>query len=186
MTTNGIALKRKLPDLVKNGLDSLNISLDTLDKFKFELLTRRRGTLLWCVYCLAVVFIMQYLGWENVIEAIETAIRLQIPSVKLNAVVMKNVNDMEVVSFVDMTKDWPVYIRFIEYMPFDGKRCTSIHVTTEFALNKDMAGNKWNKDKMVPYKEMLATINSKYPNVYKVSDERNDTSKACHADTCLS
>jgi molybdenum cofactor biosynthesis enzyme MoaA len=43
MTSNGIALKRKLPQLIQNGLDALNISLDTLDPFKFEIMTRRRG-----------------------------------------------------------------------------------------------------------------------------------------------
>lgn len=43
MTSNGIALSRKLPDLVKAGLTGLNVSLDTLDPHKFELMTRRRG-----------------------------------------------------------------------------------------------------------------------------------------------
>ncbi|CAG8697312.1 22312_t:CDS:2, partial [Cetraspora pellucida] len=42
MTSNGIALKRKLPELVKNGLNLLNVSVDTLDPFKFELITRRK------------------------------------------------------------------------------------------------------------------------------------------------
>ena len=43
MTSNGIALRKKLPQLVENGLNLLNISLDTLDPFKFELITRRKG-----------------------------------------------------------------------------------------------------------------------------------------------
>lgn len=43
MTSNGIALKRKLPALVAAGLTHLNLSLDTLDEFKYELMTRRRG-----------------------------------------------------------------------------------------------------------------------------------------------
>ena len=43
MTSNGISLKRKLPALVAAGLTHLNISLDTLDPFKYELVTRRRG-----------------------------------------------------------------------------------------------------------------------------------------------
>ena len=43
MTSNGLALKRKLPILQESGLDNLNISLDTLDTFKFEIMTRRRG-----------------------------------------------------------------------------------------------------------------------------------------------
>jgi molybdenum cofactor biosynthesis enzyme MoaA len=43
MTSNGIALKRKLPSLVAAGVTHLNLSLDTLDEFKYELMTRRRG-----------------------------------------------------------------------------------------------------------------------------------------------
>ena len=48
-------------------------------------------------------------------------------------------------------------IRFIEYMPFDG--------------------NKWNFKKLVPYKEMLDTIQLKWPTLYKLNDEPNNTSK---------
>ena len=43
MTSNGVSLARKLPKLVENGLTGLNLSLDTLDQFKFELMTRRKG-----------------------------------------------------------------------------------------------------------------------------------------------
>jgi cyclic pyranopterin phosphate synthase len=43
VTSNGIALRRKLPQLVTNGLNLLNLSLDTLDPFKFRLITRREG-----------------------------------------------------------------------------------------------------------------------------------------------
>jgi molybdenum cofactor biosynthesis enzyme MoaA len=50
MTSNGIALKRKLPKLVENGLNLLNISIDTLDPYKFELITRRKGSLMALCY----------------------------------------------------------------------------------------------------------------------------------------
>lgn len=43
ITSNGIALKRKLPELIRLGLTGLNLSLDTLDPFKFQILTRRKG-----------------------------------------------------------------------------------------------------------------------------------------------
>ena len=56
MTSNGISLKRKLPALVAAGLTHLNISLDTLDSQKYELITRRRG-------------------YEAVMEALHTATR---------------------------------------------------------------------------------------------------------------
>ncbi|KAK8042116.1 molybdopterin cofactor biosynthetic protein [Apiospora rasikravindrae] len=56
-----------------------------------------------------------------------------------------------------MTREKDIEIRFIEYMPFDG--------------------NKWNKNKMVSYSEMLDRIREKYPTVEKVQDHKNDTSK---------
>jgi molybdenum cofactor biosynthesis enzyme MoaA len=70
MTSNGIALKRKLPDLVKAGLTHLNISLDTLDTFKYELITRRRG-------------------YEAVMEVLALAQTLPGLNVKINCVVIK-------------------------------------------------------------------------------------------------
>ncbi|KAJ3120899.1 Molybdenum cofactor synthesis protein 1 [Nowakowskiella sp. JEL0407] len=138
ITTNGIALKRKLPKLLEYGLDGVNISLDTLDKFKFELMTRRKG-------------------FENVMDSISDACSMPFNSVKLNAVVIRGVNDSEIHQFVEMTKDKNLYVRFIEYMPFDG--------------------NKWNKDKFVPYKEMLEGISNHYAAITKGSDLPNDTSK---------
>ena len=103
MTTNGIALKRKLPQLRAAGLDSLNISLDTLDPRKFELITRRRG-------------------YELVRESIDAALAVGFPVVKVNAVVMRGINDDEVADFVRLTLTQPIDVRFIEYMPFDGTR----------------------------------------------------------------
>ncbi|KAI8822527.1 molybdenum cofactor biosynthesis protein 1 [Fimicolochytrium jonesii] len=139
ITTNAIALKRKLPMLKANGLDQLNISLDTLDAHKFVLMTRRPG-------------------FQNVIDSIKEAVALGFEPVKLNAVVIKNVNDDEVVKFIAMTKDLPIYVRFIEYMPF--------------------GGNRWNEEKFVSYKSMLEMIKAEYPTVDKLDDAPNDTSKA--------
>lgn len=72
MTSNGIALKRKLPALVKAGLTHLNISLDTLDTFKYELITRRRG-------------------YEAVLESLEVARGLKSEGLttKINCVVIR-------------------------------------------------------------------------------------------------
>lgn len=118
MTSNGIALPRKLPALVKAGLTHLNISLDTLDPFKFELMTRRRGH-------------------STVLKVIEQASALMngnsfeasgMRSLKLNVVIINNVNDGEVLSFVELTKNLPISIRFIEYMPFDGERTATLPV----------------------------------------------------------
>lgn len=96
MTSNGIALPRKLEGLVDNGLTHLNLSLDTLDPFAFELITRRRGH-------------------EAVLRALDMALddpRLQ--SVKLNVVVMKDLNEREILDFVKLTVDRNLSVRFIE------------------------------------------------------------------------
>ena len=51
MTTNGITLARKLPELKEAGLNLLNISLDTLVQKKFEFITRRKGTYTYAYHC---------------------------------------------------------------------------------------------------------------------------------------
>lgn len=112
ITTNGIALgRRKLDTLVQNGLTHLNISLDTLDPWKFEFMTRRRGH-------------------EAVLGCIERAMELGVKSVKINVVVIKGLNDTkDVLDFVRYTKDKPITIRFIEVsfsqlLPSWPKQCT--------------------------------------------------------------
>ena len=84
MTSNGLVLHRKLPELVTAGLDQLNISLDTLIPAKFELISRRKGHHL-------------------VLKSIDEAAKL-LPVVKVNCVVMRGVNEEEVVDFVRMTE----------------------------------------------------------------------------------
>lgn len=138
MTSNGIALKRKLPALVEGGLDTLNVSLDTLDPHLFQIMTRRKG-------------------FDKVTGAIDEAVRLGMPHVKINTVVMRGVNDQEVLNFAAYTKENPVNVRFIEYMPFDG--------------------NKWNRDKLVPFKELIDRIETIYGRLNKLGDGMNDTTK---------
>jgi molybdenum cofactor biosynthesis enzyme MoaA len=103
MTTNGILLPRKLPALHKAGLNLLNISLDTLDANKFSIITRRNG-------------------WEKVWESIHKAIEFGYNPVKINNVVMKGINDDEILDFVALTEAKPLEVRFIEYMPFGGNK----------------------------------------------------------------
>ncbi|KAJ1723191.1 Molybdenum cofactor synthesis protein 1 [Coemansia erecta] len=103
ITTNGIALRRKLPALREAGLDGLNISLDTRDPRKFELFTRRKGG-------------------THVLQAISEAAKLDFDFVKVNVVVMRGMNEDEVPAFVEMTHDEGIDVRFIEYMPFDGNK----------------------------------------------------------------
>lgn len=144
LTTNGLALHRKLEPMVfEAGLTGVNLSLDTLDPFQFQIMTRRRG-------------------FDAVLRSIERVLELNQHrganiKLKINCVVMRGVNDREILPFVEMTRDRDVEVRFIEYMPFDG--------------------NRWNRGKMLGYAEMLDRIREKHPDLAKVQDHRNDTSK---------
>ncbi|KAE8373845.1 hypothetical protein BDV26DRAFT_271118 [Aspergillus bertholletiae] len=142
LTTNGISLHRKLEPMVEAGLTGVNLSLDTLDPFQFQIMTRRKG-------------------FDAVMKSIDKILELNKMGVgiklKVNCVVMRGVNDREIIPFVEMGRDSPIEVRFIEYMPFDG--------------------NRWNQKKMLSYQEMLAVIREKYPTLEKVVDHKNDTSK---------
>ncbi|NXR25641.1 MOCS1 protein, partial [Cinclus mexicanus] len=99
VTTNGINLTRLLPRLKEAGLNAINISLDTLVPAKFEFIVRRKGTNLSSKATVCLLYM------------------------QVNCVVMRGFNEDEVLDFVDFTKDLPLDVRFIEYMPFDGKYC---------------------------------------------------------------
>ncbi|CAI9731655.1 cofactor biosynthesis 1 isoform X2 [Octopus vulgaris] len=139
MTTNGVILHRVVEKLKEAGLDSLNVSLDSLMPHKFAFITRRN--------CL-----------DKVLKNIEGALAAGFSPLKINCVVMKDLNDDEICNFVQLTEKMNLDVRFIEYMPFQD--------------------NKWNLKKMVPYKDMLEIIKRKWPNISKIKDKPNDTSKA--------
>eukprot|EP01025_Chloroclados_australasicus_P006003 TRINITY_DN11973_c2_g4_i2.p1 TRINITY_DN11973_c2_g4~~TRINITY_DN11973_c2_g4_i2.p1 ORF type:complete len:224 (-),score=18.84 TRINITY_DN11973_c2_g4_i2:287-880(-) len=81
-------------------------------------------------------------GHAKVLETIYKAIEYQFDVVKVNVVVMKGFNEDEIPDFVEMTRELPLNVRFIEYMPFDG--------------------NVWSRQKMVSYREMMDIIRSRY------------------------
>jgi cyclic pyranopterin phosphate synthase len=142
LTTNGISLHRKLDAMAEAGLTGVNLSLDTLDPFQFQIMTRRKG----------FDAVMKSIDRILEMNRLGAAIKL-----KVNCVVMRGLNDREILPFVEMGREKPIEVRFIEYMPF--------------------GGNKWSEGKMVPYQEMLGTIREKYPSLEKVADHKNDTSK---------
>lgn len=142
LTTNGLTLSRKLDEMVASGLTGINLSLDTLDPFQFELMTRRRG------------FNQVMASISRILEMKRAGAPL---TLKINAVVIRGLNDAQMLPFVEMTRDKDVEVRFIEYMPFDG--------------------NRWSDRKMLSYQEMLATIRAHHPSLQKVHDRANDTSK---------
>ena len=124
LTTNGATLPLIAGKLYDAGLDRINISLDTLDRKRFESLTRRDNL-------------------KQVLQGIETAKSVGFDPVKINMVVMKGVNDDEVLDFVSYGRENGLVVRFIEFMPLD-------------------ADETWEKSKVMPQNEILELISSKY------------------------
>ena len=110
LTTNATRLHEFVDVLEQANVRSLNISLDTLQPEKFQLITRRNL-------------------FDKVIESIGLLINRGFHT-KVNVVVMKGLNDNEINDFIEWTKDTNVHVRFIEFMPFEGNRWTSNKVFT--------------------------------------------------------
>lgn len=136
LTTNGTRLEEFLPVFKNAGVRSINVSLDTLDRDKFKVMTKRD----------------QY---QKVLDNIRLLSKEDI-HVKVNVVMMKGVNDSEINDFVAMTKDLPVHIRFIEFMPF--------------------SGNHWESQKVFGWKQILQVVEQQYDFI-KLKDEVHDTAK---------
>ncbi|MFS0490341.1 GTP 3',8-cyclase MoaA [Leadbetterella byssophila] len=111
LTTNGVRLHHFLSTLKHIPIKGVNISLDTLKAERFKEITRRDR--------FAQV-------WQN----INALILHNIPT-KINVVVMRGVNEDEVLDFIQLTKELSVEVRFIEFMPFEGNRWTDSKVFTK-------------------------------------------------------
>jgi cyclic pyranopterin phosphate synthase len=136
LTTNGTRIHEFIALLKEANIQSLNISLDTLQSDRFMLLTRRDQ-------------------FKLVYDNIQLLIRNNF-QVKVNVVVMKGMNDGEIKDFIEWTKDTPIQIRFIEFMPF--------------------SGNRWTSNKVFTWQEILEVVQTKYP-IVRLEDEINDTAK---------
>lgn len=137
ITTNGTRLNEMIDVLKEANIKTVNISLDTLQAEKFMLITRRD------------VF-------HQVRSNIELLLQHKI-TVKINVVVMKGLNDNEILDFIAWTKYHPIQVRFIEFMPF--------------------SGNKWTSNKMFSLEEILAVISEKYT-LFPVDPAPHDTAKS--------
>jgi cyclic pyranopterin phosphate synthase len=101
LTTNGTLLKKYALELKQAGLSRVNVSLDTLKADKFQYIT--------------------HLGkLKDVLEGIEAAKEAGFHPVKINTVVMRDINDDEILNFAKMTYEEGWHVRFIEPMPFKG------------------------------------------------------------------
>lgn len=101
LTTNGYFLNDHI-DTLSHHFSSINISLDTLQKDQFSQITHRKA-------------------FERTLRNIELCLGKEL-IIKLNVVVIRNINHKEIVDFVKLTREYPIEVRFIEFMPFRGNR----------------------------------------------------------------
>lgn len=136
VSTNGFLVNEYLDRFKQAGVKSVNVSLDSLNREVFFSITKRDG-------------------FNRIMDNIQLLLKHNF-QVKINVVVMRNINDHELVDFVRWTKDWPLHVRFIEFMPF--------------------TGNQWTEEKVLSYHEMLQLISSGF-DFLKLPDGKHDTSK---------
>lgn len=136
ITTNGTRLHEFVDVLQQAHVRSLNISLDTFHADKFQLVTRRNQ-------------------FDTVMKNIQLLLHKNF-HVKINVVVMNGLNDNEINDFIEWTKDTPVHVRFIEFMPF--------------------SGNRWTSNKLFTMQQMLDVIGEKYSFI-PLNNEKHDTAK---------
>jgi cyclic pyranopterin phosphate synthase len=137
ITTNGTLLEDKLTSLKKFGVDKLNISLDSLKEDNFKLITGKNNL-------------------NNVIRAINKAEELGFNPLKINVVVLKNVNDSEIIDFVDFVKNRNLNVRFIEFMPF--------------------GNNSWNEAGFISFNEIKNIVEQKYT-LQEIPTDKNAIAK---------
>lgn len=139
MTTNAVNIDRYISDLKKSKVSIINVSLDTLKADRFQEMTLKPN-------------------FDKVIKNIYMLINEGF-QIKLNVVLLKGTNDSEILNFIELTKELPICIRFIEFMPFDG--------------------NNWDRSKAISLEEINQLVTESYPegSVLKIEDAPNDTAK---------
>ena len=139
ITSNAVIIHKYIDVLKQNGIQSINVSLDTLDKKKFMFITKRDQ--------FGIVY-------DTILRLVKEGF-----NVKVNAVLIKGINDHEIIDFINFTKELPISVRFIEFMPFEG--------------------NQWNFKKMVSYKDVMDCVQHSFNSkkIIRLQDSPHDTSK---------
>jgi GTP 3',8-cyclase len=125
LTSNGVKLPEMAHDLADAGLRRINVSLDSLRPDTFKALTRRDDL-------------------ERVLSGVDAALDAGLDPVKLNCVVIRGVNDDEIVDLAAYGRAKGVGLRFIEFMPLD-------------------AEGTWSMDQVVPAREILDRVDAAFP-----------------------
>ena len=139
LTSNAVSIDRHIKQLKKGGVKTVNVSLDTLSAERFHDITFRN------------YFDRVY---QNILLLINEGFQ-----VKINAVLMRGINEDEILDFIAFTQSHPVAVRFIEFMPFDG--------------------NEWKREKTISYQEILDKVSSVYTEnqILRLQDAPHDTAK---------
>ncbi len=125
LTTNGATLRLVAHDLAAAGLRRINVSCDSLRADRFLEITRRDEL-------------------ARVLDGIDAALEAGLDPVKLNVVVMRGVNDDEIVDFAAYGRDKGVHVRFIEFMPLDAQQ-------------------EWTNDQVVTQAEIIEAVGAAFP-----------------------
>ncbi len=133
MTTNGVTLAEQARALREAGLHRVTVSLDTLKPERFRALTRRDAH-------------------HRVLAGIQAVRQAGFPGLKLDAVIMRGVNDDELVDLIEYGKEVDAEVRFIEYMDVGG-------------------ATRWSMDRVVPRLEMLARLTAHYGPIEPIVEE---------------
>lgn len=133
ITTNGILLSDMAKELKDAGLKRVNVSLDSLRKDRFFQITRKDD-------------------FNKVIAGIYKSIEIGLNPVKINVVVIRGVNDDEIIDFVNFVRDKEIEIRFIEFMPW-GKR------------------EEWSKEKVVTTDKIMRSIEKEFGKLITVPNK---------------
>src|SRR5947209_6002532 len=125
LTTNGVGLPHLAGALVSAGLRRVNVSLDSLDRSRFAAITRRDAL-------------------DAVLAGMDAAETAGLAPLKVNVVLMRGVNDDEIVNFAAFARETGRPVRFIEYMPLD-------------------AAHAWERPDVVPAREIVDRIDAVFP-----------------------
>ncbi|MFN3190687.1 MAG: GTP 3',8-cyclase MoaA [Aureliella sp.] len=133
LTTNGMLLRGQVDELAEAGLQKINISLDTLSEDVFERISRRKGL-------------------DQVLDGIESALQHPGLEVKLNALVLRDVNLDGIHQLVEFAVERQLTLRFIEFMPLDAERA-------------------WSQGRMVSGEELREHIQSQFGELVPVQNQ---------------
>ncbi|MFY9226236.1 MAG: GTP 3',8-cyclase MoaA [Blastocatellia bacterium] len=139
LTTNAYFLPEFAEKLAAVGLKRISISIDSLKPKAFELLTKVDAL-------------------SRVLAGIEAAQQWGLTPIKINMVVMRHINENEIVDFASFAREKNLIARYIEYMPLDGP-------------------GEWNRDLVVSGQEIFDKINSVYPLKPLTANHKSETAK---------